>query len=44
MFENLADSSDGRGKGESWTLDIVLCDLLLVCKVNRKEKKGLCLD
>ena len=31
MFENLADSSDGRDKGELWTLDIVLCDLCTAC-------------
>jgi len=39
MFENLADSSDCRDKGESWMLDIVICDLLLVCKVKKKKRK-----
>ena len=33
MLENVADGTDGRYKGDSWTLDTALCGLPLLCKV-----------
>ena len=38
VFENLADGTDGRDEGDSWTLDTALRGLPLVCKVGLLRK------
>ena len=38
VFENVADGTDGRDEGDSWTLDTALRGLPLVCKVGLSRK------
>jgi len=34
----VADGSNGCDEGDSWMLDTALCDLPLVCKVEKKKE------